>query len=203
MLSSDWRRFWKLPATAASSENPSKPRKRLVFLVDPQTNEVEALEQAFKGRTWTPGRPVAMKRLSEQDPKLDYLTAADRRVLQTIRKNIGWYDDTEYAFDEYKSLLALVGHPNVFDPRDRRHVELVAYPAELVVSETPSGYRFMLSHRARTTGGISSSRRRPRAGDVIELTEKLVALQDDSWATMASLCRRSIRERVGRSPAHG
>ena len=187
--------FLELPATAASSENPSKPRKRLVFLVDPQTNEVEALEQAFKGRTWTPGRPVAMKRLSEQDPKLDYLTAADRRVLQTIRKNIGWYDDTEYAFDEYKSLLALVGHPNVFDPRDRRHVELVAYPAELVVSETPSGYRFMLSHRARQPE-VFLEQETPARWRVIELSQKLVALQatlgDDGLVVPPQLRERVV-----------
>jgi hypothetical protein len=31
-----------------------------------------------------------MKRLHEQDPRLDYLTEQDRRALRTIRKSVGW-----------------------------------------------------------------------------------------------------------------
>ena len=136
-------------APGTSSSQVNEVSKRLAFLLDPRTCEVEALEQVKKGGTWTPGRPVAMKRLSTQDPKLDYLTAADRRVLQTIRKEMDeeWYGSVVYAFDAYKSVLALIGHPHIFDARERgRHIELVAYPAELVVSEARQGYLFTLSH---------------------------------------------------------
>jgi hypothetical protein len=70
-------------------------------------------------------------------------------VLKTIRKQAGWYGYHDYGFDRYASPLALIGHPNVFDARNRdRRVELFAYPAELVVSETPNGYSFALSHSA-------------------------------------------------------
>ena len=58
---------------------PKAPRKakRLAWFVDRDTQDIAAAEQSAKGRDgWTDGRPVAMKRLHEQDPRLDYLTAA-------------------------------------------------------------------------------------------------------------------------------
>jgi len=169
-----------MPAAAGHAAAPlSEVRKRLVFLLDPRTCEIEALEQANKGGTWTLGRPVAMKRLSTQDPKLDYLTAADRRVLQTIRKSMEevWYGSLAYAFDDCKSVLALIGHPHVFDARERgRHIELVAYPAELVVSETPQGYIFTLSHPSDVPA-VFIEEETPTRWRVIEVSKKLVELQ--------------------------
>jgi hypothetical protein len=77
-----WERaFDRLAAFLQPAPNEPGPAsapqvsKRLVFLIDPDTSEIEALEQALKGYGWTPGRPVAMKRLFEQYPKLDYVTA--------------------------------------------------------------------------------------------------------------------------------
>jgi superfamily II DNA or RNA helicase len=156
---------------------PAQVSKRLVFMVNPQTKEIEALEQAAKGGSWTAGRPVGMKRLYEQDSKLDYLTAADRRVLATIVSQPGWYSGREYFFDECKSLIALIGHPNVFDARDRgRRVELVAYPVELVVSEAANGFAFKLSHRAAAPE-VFIEADTPTRWRVIEVTKQLVDLQ--------------------------
>src|SRR5262249_2272780 len=140
------------------------------------TNDIQALEQALKGGTWTPGRPVAMKRLGVQDPKLDNLNAADRHVLETMRKQVGWYGGAADAFDEQKCLPALIGHPHVFGARARRHVELVAYPVELVVTECPAGYVFRLSHQAAGPQ-VFIEEETPTRWRVIEVTEKLVALQ--------------------------
>ena len=134
------------PSTTVAVVDSAKPQKRLVFLIDRMTDGIEALEQAFRAGAWTPGRPVSMKRLGEQ--KLDYLSAADRRVLETMRRQVGWYGRPVPSLTSRKSLLALIGHPHVFDAGDRRHVELVAYPAELVVSESSAGYVFKLSHQA-------------------------------------------------------
>jgi superfamily II DNA or RNA helicase len=168
------------PAAAGSSSAPvNEIRKRLAFLLDPRTCEIEALEQVNKGGTWTAGRPVAMKRLSTQDPKLDYLTAADRRVLQTIRKDMEeeWYGSVVYAFDDYKSVLALIGHPHIFDARERgRHIELVAYPAELVVSDARQGYLFTLSHPSNVPTAFIEEET-PARWRVIEVSNKLVELQ--------------------------
>ena len=166
------------PPTAKPADASAAPsRKRLVFVLDPHTNRIEALEQTSKSGTWTSGRSVAMKRLYDQDPQLDYLTAEDRRVLLTIRKHSGWYGAGEYAFDESQTLLTLIGHPNVFDARDRsRRVELVAYPAELVVTETPKGYSFTLSHHAAEPAAFIEEER-PGRWRVIEVSQKLVDLQ--------------------------
>ena len=77
-------------APARRRRSPRPPRqksRRLVWFVDPETKAIEALEQSAKGASgWTPGRNVAMKRLHEQDPRLDYLSDHDRRALRTIRK---------------------------------------------------------------------------------------------------------------------
>ncbi|HEY7246080.1 MAG TPA: DEAD/DEAH box helicase [Xanthobacteraceae bacterium] len=164
-------------ATASAAAPGAELRKRLIFVLDPRTCEIQALEQANKGSGWTSGRPVALKRLSEQDSKLDYLTPADRRVLPTIRKQAGWYGPVEYAFDEYKSVLALIGHPHVFDARERgRRVELIAHPAELVVSETPQGYVFRISHSSAEPTVFIEEETVTR-WRVIEVSKKLVELQ--------------------------
>jgi hypothetical protein len=189
-----------VPGTASASQ----VGKRLVFVVDAASNGIEALEQAYKGAGWTTGRGVAMKRLFEQDPKLDYLTDEDRRVLKTIRKQAGWYAYHDYGFDRYASPLALIGHPNVFDSRNRdRRVELFAYPAELVVSETPKGYSFALSHSA-SQPTVFIEEETPTRWRVIEVSQKLVELH----ATLGkdglivpidarACCRASARRQLG------
>src|SRR5208283_1534427 len=138
-------------ATAPAAGPTAQKSRRLVWFVEPELKLIEAVEQSAKGANcWTSGRNVAMKRLHEQDPRLDYLSNHDRRALRTIRKtSVGWYGQENYDFDPYATLLALVDHPLVYDYRRRdQRLELVSYPVELVVSEHASGYRFTLSHRA-------------------------------------------------------
>ena len=54
-----------------------------------------------------------------------------------------------FGADPNKTLLAMVGHPRIFDANDRtRQLELVRYPVELVISEARGGYRIALSHFA-------------------------------------------------------
>ena len=87
--------------------------RRLVWFVDPESKLIEAVEQSAKGANgWTSGRNVAMKRLHEQDPRLDYLSDHDRRALRTIRKtSVGWYGQENYDFDPYAT-LAGAGRPS-------------------------------------------------------------------------------------------
>ncbi len=133
------------PAAARSAS------RRLVWFLDPESKSIEVAEQSAKARDgWSAGRAIAMKRLQEQDPRLDYLTDHDRRALRTIRKDVrGWYNEELYDFDPYRTILALVGHPLVFDARRREQkLELVSYPVELVVTEKRDGYKIALSHAA-------------------------------------------------------
>ncbi len=163
------------PAPAAAAGKS----KRLAWFVEPEQRRVEVLEQSVKGRDWTPGRTVAMKRLHEQDPRLDYLTDHDRRVLRSIRKDVsGWYNEESYDFDHERALAMLVGHPTVFDARRREQpLELVSYPVELVVTEQRNGYRFALSHGAdRPTVFLEAET--PTRWRVIEFPQKLLAVQE-------------------------
>ncbi|MGI4945361.1 MAG: hypothetical protein ACRYHQ_33155, partial [Janthinobacterium lividum] len=164
---------------AASGPGPQKA-KRLAWFLDPNTREVEVAEQSAKGRDgWSDGRPVAMKRLHERDPRLDYLTEQDRTALRSIRKETtGWYGDESYYFDTLRTIPALVGHPAVFDARHRsRPIELVRYPLELVVTERRGGYHVALSHTA-TEPTVFLEAETPTRYRVVEFPERLLTVQD-------------------------
>lgn len=166
------------PATRPAPPE-AKKSKRLIWLLDPQTRFVEALEQSVKGGGWTPGRAVAMKRLHEQDPRLDYLTDHDRRILRTIvKENVGWYSTETYSFNVARTLPALVGHPLIFHMSRRdQQLELVSYPVELAVTETKGGYKFALTHRAEAPTAFLEAET-PTRWRVIEFTAKLLGIQE-------------------------
>jgi len=138
-----------LPAASAPVPAAAKA-KRLVWMVDPATGDIEPLEQVARGSGWTVGRSVAAKRLMVNDPTLDYLDEHDRRVAGTIRKNTAsWYHSEFYEYSRLKSLPALIGHPRVFHKgQPARPITLVAAEAELVLSKEGKGFRLALSHLA-------------------------------------------------------
>ncbi|CAH2602818.1 ATP-dependent helicase [Rhodovastum atsumiense] len=183
----------------------ARKAKRLAWFVDPDTLHVEVAEQLAKGRDgWTDGRPVALKRLFEQDPRLDYLTEADRRALRGIRReSAGWYQsDHFYDFEPRRVLPALVGHPVVFDARTRHvPIELVAYPVELVVSEERGGLRIALSHTAEAPC-VFLEAETPQRYRVIEVTQKLLELRQILGAhglTVPKAGRERVVEMVRRA----
>ena len=138
--------------------NPAKPAspaataktKRLIWQLDAATGEVQPLEQSAQARGWTAGRPVALKRLHQNDSRLDYLDDPDRRVVRTIRRfNEGYYNAETYDFVPESTLPALVGHPRLFDmTAPAQPIELIEGRAELVLSSEKQGFRLMLSHAA-------------------------------------------------------
>jgi len=169
-----------LGGASPGADKAARKNKRLAWFVDPETRHVEVAEQSAKGRDgWTDGRPVAMKRLHERDPRLDYLTEQDRAALRSIRKETrGWYDEESYAFDTLRTIPALVGHPAVFDARQRsRPIELVRYPAELVVTEQRGGYRIALSHTADELS-VFIEAETPTRYRVVEFPQRLLAVQE-------------------------
>ncbi|MBF0309527.1 MAG: DEAD/DEAH box helicase [Magnetococcales bacterium] len=153
--------------------------KRLAWFVDPNEGRVTVMEQSFRQRGgWSEGRAVALKRLFQRDERLDYLTSEDLAVVRTLRmENLSWNSGVEYDFDHDKALLALVGHPVLFDARNRdRKVELVRYPVELVVNDTPRGYRIGLSHVAEIPK-VFIEEESPGRFRLIEFTAPLVGLK--------------------------
>jgi superfamily II DNA or RNA helicase len=163
------------------SGQAARKAKRLAWFVDPETREVEVAEQSAKGKDgWTDGRAVALKRLHERDPRLDYLTEQDRAALRSIRKETrGWYGEESYAFDTARTIPALVGHPAVFDARHRAQpLELVRYPLELVVTEQRGGgYRVALSHTA-SEPTVFIEAETPTRYRVIEFPQRMLAVQE-------------------------
>ena len=154
--------------------------KRLVWFLDPDGEDVTVAEQSAKGRDgWTDGRPVAMKRLHEQDPRLDYLTPQDRAALRTIRKETGgWYGEEAFYFDVNRTIPALVGHPAVFHAGRRSlQLELVSYPVELLVTEERGGYRIALSHTSHEPT-VFIEAETPTRYRVVEFPQKLMAVQE-------------------------
>ena len=120
-----------------------------------------------------------MKRLHERDPRLDYLTEQDRAALRSIRKETrGWYGEESYSFDTARTIPALVGHPAVFDARQRAQpIELVRYPLELVVTEQRGGYRVALSHTA-SEPTVFLEAETPTRYRVIEFPQRMLAVQE-------------------------
>jgi superfamily II DNA or RNA helicase len=154
---------------------PVSAAKRMIFRLDAATGDITALEQAARAGGWSAGRPVALKRLHQRDPKLDYLTAEDQRVAGTVKFYRNYYEEI-YDFDPLRGPLALVGHPRLFDAQaPEQRVDLALYPAELVVRETKKTLRIDLSHRAERPAVVIE----PEAPDrwrLIEVTQALVDL---------------------------
>jgi superfamily II DNA or RNA helicase len=132
----------------------SAKTRRLVWLVDPETLEIQPLEQALQARGWSAGRSVALKRLRQGDPALDYLDEFDRRACRLIqREAMAYYGQDHYECGADDMLPALIGHPRVFDLRNpAQAVELVAGRPELVLSSDVSGFRLSVSHVAEGPG---------------------------------------------------
>ena len=135
---------------------PAARTKRLVWLVDPDNRDIRPLEQSLQARGWTAGRPVALKRLREGHPALDYLDDSDRRACRLIHRAAGvWYNQEQFECRADEMLPALVGHPRVFDARSPdTAVELVEARPELVLSSDGSGFRLTVSHAAYTPGVV-------------------------------------------------
>lgn len=168
-----------LGASERQADKPEQKSKRLVFFLDPARKEVTIAEQSAKARGgWTDGRPVALKRLHERDPKLDYLTPEDHAVLKAVRRESRYYGPDEYEIDPERAIVALVGHPAVFHAHQRgQALELVPYPVELLITETKTGYHIALSHSSEHST-VFLEEDTPTRYRVIEFSKSLLPLQE-------------------------
>ena len=162
------------PPAPAKTEAADRTR-RLIFRFDAETLQIAPMEQTAKRDGWNAGRPVALKRLRDRDPKLDYLTDEDLAALRAIKTSNSYYG-AEYEFDSVRGPLGLIGHPRVFDAAaPERRVDLIAYPVELVVREEGDQICINLSHRSDARA-VFVEPETPTRWRVIETTPALVEL---------------------------
>ncbi len=161
--------------TTAAPEGESSREKRIAWLFDPRTFETEAIEQSQKHGEWKGTKKIAFKRLHTGDPTLP-LTEADRKIVETFQVEIYYGNRAYYQPDPRRTPLALSGHPAVYH---REHpgtrLEMVTALPELILSETPDGYRIELSHRADYPHAILESES-PSRYRVFDLSKPVVAL---------------------------
>jgi len=159
----------------------SKRSKRLIWYFDPATKRVEALEQSFQEKKgWSRGKALSLKRLYDLDPKLDYLTEADKKVIKTLNyERYGW-NSQAYSWDSFKTPLALVGHPCVYHAQKQDlPLELVLSMPELVIKQKKESDHFhvSLSHTSHVPKVFVESETSSRY-KLIEFSGSLVSLVD-------------------------
>ena len=159
----------------------SQPPKRLAWYFNPIHHGVDVLEQSFQAKGgWSKGKSIALKRFYEQDPKLDYLTEDDKRVIKTLRREPhGWYNQHTYSWDPVKTPLALVGHPCVYHIADNdMRLELVLGALGMRVEQQEPGYvKLFLSHTS-DKHAVFIEKETPSRYSVIEFPQDLVVLTD-------------------------
>ncbi len=148
----DWERklnALELLVNGPASAVPARPvsKRRVAYFVDTKTRAIQPVEQTEKGGKWTGRKVIALKRLVDRHPSIDYLTAQDQAVIRTIQTfNHGWGHSVYLSFDFDQAILALTGHPAVFSSRNTQQpVEVVTITPEVVVKETKDGFRIGLS----------------------------------------------------------
>ncbi|WP_157314670.1 DEAD/DEAH box helicase [Chitinibacter sp. GC72] len=136
---------WQRALTALSQFNKSPAvapaaSMRLAWLITAGRSGVllEPREQKVNTKgVWSKGRAVALKRLLQGDPALNYLSEADRNISRYISTDYGYYGDTGYTLDGEAALPELIKHPYVFwsDSPDVR-IDVVAGEVTLNLKET-------------------------------------------------------------------
>jgi len=119
---SDWERSLKallsLGADAPVKGSGAQAVTRLVWLVSGKNRQqiaIQPMEQKQKGRGWSGGRNIALKRLTDTKANTDFMTAQDRKIAACTKKSSSYYSHNYYDFDTDKALIAMIGHPLVFN----------------------------------------------------------------------------------------
>lgn len=136
---------WQRALTALSQFNKTPAQApaasmRLAWLLTAGRSGVllEPREQKVNTKgVWSKGRAVALKRLIQGDPALNYLSEADRNICRYISVDYGYYGDAGYTLDGESALPELINHPYVYwsDSPDVR-IDIVAGDVTLNLKET-------------------------------------------------------------------
>ncbi|MES9883350.1 MAG: DEAD/DEAH box helicase [Sedimenticola sp.] len=104
-------------------EKQATTGRRMVWCIQGEGGLVslEPKEQKLtKKGTWSKGRKVSLKRLSEEEDSFDCLTPADRKICAAIGQSYershfySYYQDVCYKLEGERALRAAIGHPLLY-----------------------------------------------------------------------------------------
>jgi len=153
--------------------------KRIAWLLDTDTGDFLPVEQTrSKKGEWKGIRPIALKRIYNQDSTLSW-TDKDREIARTLRaQTYGYYNAVDYSFDDYTSLLALAGHPAVFDTYESAFpLELVRHVPELGIKESPEGYLITAPYPFETPCTLLEPDDSPGRYRVVDISKNFIELK--------------------------
>jgi superfamily II DNA or RNA helicase len=150
--------------------------------------EIEPREQKRnpKGQ-WTNGRPLALKRLSEDATQMEYVTPQDIRVISHVAPSRQPYSPgLRYDLDIAAAVPDLVGHPFVYwyDSPETR-VELLAGEPELLVQERKGKLRLSLQPAVDPSTPVIVLREAPNRLRVVTVNDehrRIAAILGDGLA---------------------
>ncbi|MEC4813286.1 MAG: DEAD/DEAH box helicase [Scytonema sp. PMC 1069.18] len=162
-------------------ESPAKAQSelRLVWFITFYSSKcvLQPREQKIniKG-VWSKGRPLSLKRLSENLAEFDYLTPQDVRVCAYIEtyndQSRGYYGKVEYSFNE-KAISTLIGHPLVFwEDSPTTRVEIVKGEPELLVKKGNTQLILEFFPKLQRNQDIFAVKETPTRVKVIEIKDE-------------------------------
>ncbi|MBR7801568.1 DEAD/DEAH box helicase [Undibacterium fentianense] len=136
---------WQRALTALSQLSQQQQQKdstdqRLIWLLTLHKDDI-ALEPREQKRSakavWSKGRPIALRRLVQEQEKLGFLSLQDKQILGCLQKSSDhYYGQAEYQLDTDRALPLLVNHPQVYwsDAPDVR-IDIVSADLALILKE--------------------------------------------------------------------
>lgn len=123
-----------------SSEGNQEKKERVVYYFSPKNGDIQPVLQTQQVRGWSKGRNIALRSFYKKDVK--GMTEQDLRVAQHLKMDRGYYNDTQYRFDE-KAFVELIGHPHIFlNGTHDVPVEFIAGEVVVLVKKHRDKYQF-------------------------------------------------------------
>ncbi|OIP33245.1 MAG: hypothetical protein AUK47_19305, partial [Deltaproteobacteria bacterium CG2_30_63_29] len=136
--------------------------------------------QNAKAKGWTNGRKVALKRLFERDPSIDFLDAHDLAVIKHIERSVSvhrGYMNESFHINEWDAAKALSRHPRVMrNPSAPRAVEIALTEPRVKVVQTKIQTRVSIEP---SSGGLTDEGHRILMANFSETQNKIATKLGD------------------------
>ncbi len=111
---------------------------RVVYLLDKTTWEVQPRQQkSTNGTTWSAGRDVVMSAFVGKN--VEGMTKHDMLIADAA-EDVGRGRSHSYRLRGAAALVALIGHPFVFNPKGDQRIDIVKVEPQLTVTHSKAGF---------------------------------------------------------------